>query len=62
MTENELRHLEVLLKKYRYSFSWDIDHKRKDVYRKSADKMINVVRMVIANGGSYHDPLFLVKE
>jgi hypothetical protein len=61
MTENELRQLEHLLKKYRSAFAWELTHTKKDAYSQASDEMLKLVRRVITNGCSYLDKDFEVK-
>jgi hypothetical protein len=61
MTENELRQLEYLTKKFRTSFAWQLTHTKKDVYWETSNKMIKLIRLIIQHGCSYHDKDFEVK-
>ena len=61
MTENELRQLETLVKKYRHAFAWQLTHTKKDIYEQTSDALIRQIRQIIAHGGTYNDKDFLVK-
>ena len=60
MTENELRELAHLVKKYRHAFAWNYGRER-DKTGKVSDAMLASIREVITNGGTYHDKDFIVK-
>jgi hypothetical protein len=60
MTENELRELAHLVKKYRHAFAWNLG-KDRDKTGKVSDAMLKSIRQIIRDGGTYHDRDFIVK-
>lgn len=60
MTENELRELAHLVKKYRHCFAWNLGRDR-DKAGKVSDAMLANIRQTIRDGGTYHDKDFYVK-